>query len=181
MSRKLRQLLLAPIIGMASFGALAEESCLKVVFDGYCLGGDMSAQLTKDPRYVQQERNGDRFAVVYSLGQESIYVLAYHNRIYKVLHRYDPTTVLRFNDLETILRGKYGPPQDLSRYPGYAHNRAARIGAIRRGEGEAELLWTPAGQPWSVTLGWTRELGITLDYRAKALDAEQRRAASAGL
>ncbi len=181
MFSRFRRMLLAPLIAMVSLGARAEEACLKVVFDSYCLGGDMEAQMTSAPRFVQQERNGERLAVVYTVGRESTYVMAYRGRIYKVLRRYDPATVLHFTDLQTILTGKYGEPQDRSRYPAYARNRASRIGAIRRGEGDSELVWTPDGQAWSVTLSWTRELGVALDYRAKALDEAQRHAADAGL
>jgi len=178
---RLWRLLLAPLLAIAPVGAQAEQSCLKVVFDGYCLGGDMEAQMSNEPRFVQEERKGDRLAVVYTAGRESTYVLSYRGRIYKVLRRFDPPTLLRFTDLKTILSGKYGDPRDRSRYPAYARNRAARIGAIRRGEGDAELVWTPSGQPWSATLSWTRELGVALDYRVKALDEAQRRAADAGL
>lgn len=181
MSRKLPGVLLAGVLALASGGLAAEETCMKRVFNEYCLGGDMDAQVRKPQPVLHQQREGERFAVIYPDGDGSVYVMAFRGRIYKVLRRYDPSTILRFNDLETILTAKYGPPADQSRYPPYARNRASRVGAIRRGEGRAELVWEPPGEEWSVTLAWNRELGLNLFYLAKDLDARQEQAAESGL
>jgi len=181
MSRIVQWTLLAALVAAVPIVAVAEDACVKRVFGNYCLGGQISEQTRKDPKFVHQQQEGDRFAVVYVEGDEKIYVMAYKQRIYKVLRRYDSPTVLRYSDLQTLLTDKYGPPQDLSRYPGYAKNRASKMGAIRRGEGYAELLWAPEGVDWSITLGWTRELGLTLDYRVKDLDEEQRATSTARL
>ncbi|MGD2081932.1 MAG: hypothetical protein PVF91_03145 [Chromatiales bacterium] len=181
MSRKLPRLTLAGLLAVLSAALPAEEVCMKRVFNEYCLGGDMDAQVRAPKPVIHQQREGDRFAVVYADGDGSAYVMSFKGRIYKVLRRYDPSTILRFNDLEKILTGKYGPPNDLSRYPAYARNRASRIGAIRRGEGRAELVWEPRGEPWAVTLAWNRELGLHLYYTAKELDAQMEMAAESGL
>jgi len=181
MSRMIQWTLLAALVAVPPIAAVAGEACAKRVFGDYCLGGQISEQIRKDSKFFHQQREGDRFAVIYVEGDERIYVMAYKERIYKVLRQYDSPTALRYSDLQTLLTDKYGPPQDLSRYPGYAKNRASRMGAIRRGEGYAELRWAPEGVDWSMTLGWTRELGLTLDYRVKGLDEEQRAASTARL
>jgi hypothetical protein len=181
MARIHQWILLPALVAALPMAAAAEESCVRRVFGEYCLGGQISDQMRKDPQFVHQQREGEHFAVIYVKGQETIYVMAFKERIYKVLRRYDSPTVLRFLDLKRLLTDKYGVPEDLSRYPGYARNRASKMGAIRRGEGYAELVWTPEGVDWKVTLGWTRELGLTLDYRIKELDEAQRAAGTAGL
>jgi hypothetical protein len=154
--------------------AKAEETCLKQVFDGYCLGGDYRALLARSPLPVHQQREGDSEAAIYMDGPERLYVMAFRGQIYKLVRQYRPSTQMRYDDLTELLTQKYGPAQDRSRFPQYAESRGARIAAIRRGDGRAERFWNP-GQGWSVELSWTRELGLALAYVHDQLDAERHR------
>jgi hypothetical protein len=166
-------LLLWPLSGSTA------ESCLKRVFDRYCLGGDFNVLVRQSPP-MRQQQEGEKQAAVYWEGRGETYVLAFRQRIYKVVREQRPSSQLHFQDLVELLTQKYGKPQDRSRFPHYADSRAARIVAIRRGEGRAEQVWNP-GQGWLVELSWTRELGLALSYVAEQLDAERRRAAQQAL
>ena len=63
----------------------------------------------------------------------------------------------------------------------YARSLAARIGSIRRGEGELRYLWQMADEGWSVELSWTRKLGVSLAYLADELELQQQQAMDKGL
>jgi hypothetical protein len=165
----LLSMLLLPLPGIQ-----AEEQCLKVVFNQYCLGGDIRQLQRQKPFYIHQQREGERFALVYGEGREKVYVLSYQNRIYKVVRQYQPATRLNYLDLKDLLTSKYGMPKDLSQYPERAKGLAAKIGAIRRGEGRALLTWKPPEQEWYLELGWNREMGLNLAYIIDRLDGKQR-------
>ncbi len=158
----------------------AESSCLKQVFGEYCLGGSLQQLLQRKPGGMPQQ-HGDRSAVIYLQGRGRVYVMAYRDRIYKILQTYEPATQVTLKDLNERLNAKYGPFQDLSLYPGYARTQSAKIGAIRRGEGELKYSWQSGEGPWRIELGWTRKLGISLAYLAQELDAQQQAAADKGL
>jgi hypothetical protein len=135
------------------------------------------------PRLVQQRPvdmdpivNGDRTGVIYTKGRERVYVMAYQDRIYKVLKTYDPPNQLTLQRLQRSLSKKYGTHQDVSHLPNYVRNMAGKIGAVRRGEGELRYRWQNPGSPWRVELGWTRKLGISLAYLVNALDQQQQKA-----
>ena len=167
-SRFLLFLLLLPTPGVQ-----AEEQCLKVVFNQYCLGGDIRQLQRQKPQFIHQQREGERFALIYGEGRERIYILSYQNRIYKIVRKYQPATRLNYLDLKELLTSKYGVPDDSSQYPERAKGLASRIGAIRRGEGQALLTWRPPGQEWYLQLGWNREMGLNLAYIVDRLDGKQ--------
>lgn len=152
------------------------EACLKRVFGEYCLGGSMQQQLQQRPYGMLSQQNGDRRAVVYLEGRERTYVMAYQGRIYKVLHTFEPASQTTLKDLLKRLESKYGAYRDHSAYPSYVRTQASRIGAIRRGEGSLRYLWQGPGEDWSIELGWTRELGISLAYLANELNQRQQQA-----
>ena len=121
-------------------------------------------------------REKHRTAVIYSEGRQRYYAMSFDGRIYKILRTFDPATQLRFNDLQALLKRKYGNPDDHSHYPDYARSPALKLGAIRRGEGRARLTWSPSGQGWDVVLSWTREMGLTLAYVDRERQASMRSA-----
>ena len=165
---------------LAVTGAHAQDPCLKPVFGRFCLGGDANALLRQGPQPLVQQADGDRRALVFQEGPERVYVLAYRNATYKVVRRYRAATQLRFEELYQLLRQKYGPGEDHSRFPSSADTAGRRQAAIRRGEGKAIHEWKPADD-WTIELSWTREMGQALAYVATALDAEQQAAADLGL
>ncbi len=172
------------ILSLASVKLFAEESgdgCLKRVFLHYCLGGKLSRQLARQPVDMEPIVNGDRTGIIYTKGRERVYVMAFQDRIYKILQTDDSQNQVTLQRFQRTLRSKYGNPQDISVMPGYARTLASRIGAVRRGEGEILYRWQPPGAPWRVELGWTRRLGISLAYLANELDRQQREAAENSL
>jgi hypothetical protein len=148
-------------------------------FDRYCLGGDLDPLLGQGPKPQIEQTDGQRRALVFQEGPELIYVLAFRNRIYKVVRRYRAATQLRFDDLYGLLRSKYGPGEDQSQFPPYASTASRRLGSIRRGDGRAVHLWKPDAA-WHVELTWTREMDIAVAFVANALNAEQEKAVEAG-
>jgi hypothetical protein len=150
--------------------ALAQEGCLKQVFNRYCLGADVTPLMQQQPAVTQND--GDRVALIFYNGPDRDYVMAFRGRIYKVLRQYRTTTQLRFDELYGLLRDKYGAGSDRSRFPGYATTPGRKQSAIRRGEGLAKHRWEPGGG-WHIELSWTRELGLSLAYIADELDRQQ--------
>ena len=150
----------------------AEQQCAKLVFGSYCLGGEINAMQVQGTPPLFQETDGDHRAVVFVDGSEKVYVLAFRNRIYKVVRQYQPATQLRYEDLYNLLRGKYGPAEDRSEFPAYATTPGRRVGSIRRGDGRAVYYWKPA-DTWHIELSWTREMGVALAYIDTALDRQQ--------
>lgn len=170
-------LLVALLLGPSL--SLAGESCLKLVFERYCLGGDVNALLREGPQPQYERAEGDRLAYILPEGPERIYVLSFRGSIYKVLRRYRTATQLRYEDLYALLSGKYGPGEDRSRFPPYATTASRKLGSIRRGDGRAVHHWKPA-EEWFVDLTWTREMGLSLAYVATDLNNEQKAAAEQG-
>ena len=159
--------------------ASADDVCLKLVFDRYCLGGELDQLLRQGPKPYGEQTDGSHRALVFQEGPELVYVLAFHSRIYKVVRRYRTATQLRYDDLYGLLRSKYGSGEDRSQFPPYASTASRRLGSIRRGDGRAIHVWEPDAA-WHVELTWTREMDIAVAFVASALDAEQRKAVEAG-
>ncbi|KAA6184681.1 hypothetical protein F2Q65_11285 [Thiohalocapsa marina] len=158
--------------------AWAQQPCLKLVFNRYCLGGDVNLLSQQLPPSLRQE-DGERVALVYFEGAERVYVLAWRARIYKVQRRYRVASQLRFDELYRLLRDKYGEGEDHSQFPSHARTPGRKQVAIRRGEGFASHVWTePDG--WHLELSWTREMGLSLAYVADELDRQQRAATQSG-
>lgn len=173
-------LLLASLQAQAQAQPQTRDACLKVVFGRFCLGGDVNALLQKGPQPVIRTPDGERLALVFQEGPEHIYVLAFRNRIYKVVRRYRGSSQLRFDDLFAVLRDKYGVGEDRSRFPTYADTPSRRLSSIRRGEGQALHYWKIADS-WHIELTWTREMGIALAYVATERDQQQRTTVKSGL
>ncbi|MCB1869079.1 MAG: hypothetical protein KDI43_11250 [Gammaproteobacteria bacterium] len=153
-------LLLSIFIGRAQ----ADQACQLLVFNQYCLGGDIVQLASQRPEFIHQQREGERFALIYPAGREKDYVMAYRGRIYKVLRKFEPSTSIRYREWRDLLTKRYGLPQEQSRFPAQATGLAAKINAIQRGEGRALLSWNPAASAWHVELGWTGEMGLHLAY-----------------
>ena len=142
----------------------ANEACLLRVFSQYCLGGDIIQLSRHQPSFIHQQREGERFALIYPAGVEKDYVMAYRDRIYKVLRKFDPSTSNRYREWRDLLTMQYGRPIERSWFPAQATGLAAKISAIKRGEGQALLSWYPQTSPWHIELGWTKEMGLYLAY-----------------
>lgn len=172
-------LLVVLFVGQEAAGG--QDACLKLVFNRYCLGGDINALLVQQPQPQFQQPEGELLAAIYQEGRERIYVMAYRGRIYKVLRQYYPATQIHFDDLYNILRSKYGSGEDRSRFPSYARTPSSKLGAIRRGDGQAVHGWEPDNEVFHVELSWTREMGLTLAYYANDLADQVGRLSEQGL
>ncbi|EXJ13306.1 hypothetical protein [Imhoffiella purpurea] len=160
--------------------ANGDDSCLKLVFGRYCLGGDIERALRSAPSPLARQSQGDSLALVYPDGANRLYLLAFENRIYKVVRAYETATQLKFDDLYNQLREKYGLGEDRSRFPEYASTPAFKLASIRRGEGRAIHHWD-ASNAWYIELSWTREMGIALSYIATEIDARRATQIEGGL
>lgn len=158
----------------------AADPCLKLVFGRYCLGGDVNPLLQMTPKPLARETEGKSLALVFPEDLDQVYVLAFGGRIYKVVRSYRVATQLRFDELYTLLREKYGPGEDQSRFPEQATTPGRRLASIRRGEGRALHVWQPS-DTWHIELAWTREMGLSLAYIFGAIDAERRAQIAGGL
>jgi len=167
-------------LALAPLGAHADNPCLKLVFGRYCLGGDVNPLLQSQPPPLARETEGNSLALVFGEDVDQIYVLAFDGRIYKVLRSYRVATQLRYDEMYGLLRDKYGPGEDRSRFPEYASTPGRRLASIRRGEGRALHVWKPADN-WHIELTWTRELGLSLAYIADAIEAEREAQMGRGL
>ncbi|MES9990617.1 MAG: hypothetical protein ABW098_01595 [Candidatus Thiodiazotropha sp.] len=176
--------LLFILLGLAPLTLTAEtirDSCLKRVFTHYCLGGSIAQLLQQRPLKMEPIVNGERIGVIYPSGRDKVYVMAYQDHIYKVLQSHDSANQVTLQRLLRRLSKKYGTPQDLSYFPGRMRNLTAKIGAVRRGEGELIYRWQSPGSVWRIELAWTRKLGISLAYLVNELDRQQREAEESGL
>ena len=158
--------------------AAAQQGCLKLVFNRYCLGGDINAVAQQAPPAMRQDE-GERVALIYYEGRERVYVLAWRGRVYKVLRAYRIASQLRYEELYRVLREKYGEGTDRSRFPPDARTPGRKQIAIRRGEGQATHVW-PLIDGWHPELSWTRELGLALAYIGDDLDRAQAAAVDSG-
>ncbi len=172
-------LLIATLLAVAAVHpAMAQQPCLKLVFNRYCLGGDVNAMAQQSAPAMRQDE-GDRVALIYYEGRERIYVLAWRGRVYKVLRAYRIASQLHYEELYRLLRDKYGDGEDRSSFPASARTTGLKQIAIRRGEGQAAHFWQ-ASEGWHIELSWTREMGLALAYIADELDQAQTAAVQSG-
>ena len=158
--------------------AMAQPPCLKLVFNRYCLGGDVNLVAQQAPPALRQEE-GDRVALIDDEGRDRLYVLAWRGRVYKVVRAYRIASQLHYEELYLLLRDKYGDGEDRSRFPADARTPGRKQIAIRRGEGQATHVWRTA-EGWHMELSWTREMGLALSYIADELDQAQEAAVQSG-
>lgn len=169
---------LAVILCTLCQSVIADE-CYKKVLHKYCLGGNIQQQMQATPRFIKQHR-GERLGLIFPNIRGNHYVMSYKRQIYKVLLAYRPETNSKFKELKQLLETKYGVAKDLSYYPSYVKNDAARFGAIRRGEGVARWQWDP-DKVWRIELVWSRNLGLGLVYVVNELDKLQKQQMTSGL
>jgi hypothetical protein len=173
--------LVALILAVTSIAsAHASEACLKMVFGRFCLGGDIRPLFQAVPPPAMRQDEGSSLALVFLDGPDRTYVMGYTGRIYKVLRAFGASTQLRYEETLGALREIYGIEDDRSRFPEDALTPSRRLAAIRRGEGRALHVWTPA-PTWQIELSWTRELGLSLAYVATELSAARAAQVQGGL
>ena len=100
---------LAAWLLLAGFPTQAAEECLKLVFDQYCLGGDINLLMRQNTGMVHKQSEGERLAVIYPEGRDLAYVLGYKGRIYKVGRKFATETHMK-RQVRSVHR-----PQSVSR------------------------------------------------------------------
>ena len=138
---------------------VAESSCVKEVFNKYCLGGTKESL----PTALSSKKDGDLETFYYA---DYIVVDVFKNKIAKVKRLYQDMTWLKYYSLKSKLEDIYGSPRDLSFYPSYSSTSEDRETSINIGKGKAVHLWEQAG--WAVELSWF-EYSALLEYEHEKL------------
>ncbi len=142
--------------------ATAQETCLKYVFNRYCLGGTLPAA---DIATMQLTRIGqDADATWYRSADVNaiIDISVKNNKINAVIRRDLPAGWLNYIDWRQRLTRLYNNGEDLSQFPEYASSRSSKFNAIYTQKGFAHTLWQQEG--WYISLLWQDPDHIELHY-----------------
>lgn len=120
----------------------ADESCIKLVLNSYCLGGEPPAGTTADASGV----------VVVDNARGEVSLTVKDNRVVAIERTMTPANWLSFNALKVKLVRVYRTAEDKSNFPSYATSRSSKLNAIRAGRGHAAARWQLPG--WNVQLLW---------------------------
>lgn len=137
----------------------AEATCVKKVFNLYCLGGD-SADL---PQHSSQKIEGEIDRRYFG---DDTAVLSVRGKVAEVIRIYSDMSWLKFGSTEGKISGIYGQPADLSHYPDYANDQSSRATAIRLERAQVVNAWDQGD--WSIRWSWLGDNG-RLSYTHKAL------------
>lgn len=147
------------------------EDCLKLVFNKFCLGGDVAHLLATEKPVFDQVIRGDRVLGFGSDPKAGDLIGIVDGRIASINRQLTPATWLTFNDASAALVKLYGDPVDLSVFPSYAREQSSRETAITLGKGRAVQKWDRG--EWTVLLAWGKQDLMMLSYRHKALFAQR--------
>lgn len=141
---------------------VARASCLKEVFNKYCLGGDASTL----PEPVSREQKEEIETLVY---HENTIVKVFRKKIAEIFRLYTDMTWIKFQSLRSELESIYGSSQDLSYFPEYANSNESRSTAIRIGKAKASHLWRQ--KDWRIKLSWFENNSILIYQHDELKDA----------
>jgi hypothetical protein len=139
--------------------AVASASCVKEVFNNYCLGGTVSDL----PKPLHRDTSGGSDIRLFD---DDIGVFVYQDKIAEVRRIYEDMSWIKYDDITFKLSDLYGSPDDYSSYPGYADDRSSRSTAIRIGEAQAVRAWDQG--EWSIRWSWFENNGLLI-YEHEAL------------
>jgi hypothetical protein len=140
------------------------ETCVKRVFNQFCLGGAANTLMSAEPTTTKQEDDGTTL-YEFSVSGKHVNVLAKDDTIIAVERYEPPGNWLNFTDWKVKLVRLYGRATDQSTFPAYATSRSSRLNALKAGKGVAKASWSEPG--WSVTLVWKEPEFIRLKYTLK--------------
>jgi hypothetical protein len=161
---------LALLATLALSGPAPASDCTKLVFNDYCLGGELAALLAEREPRERGETEG-RQSLLFDDEGKTVEVEAIDGRIVGVLRREPPGSYLNFTDWKVKLVRLYGRAEDRSSFPAYAASRSARLNALNAGRGYSLVAWPQDG--WEVSLRWDTPKYVTLEYRLDVITPEE--------
>ncbi|HBR97750.1 MAG TPA: hypothetical protein DD979_10285 [Gammaproteobacteria bacterium] len=147
------------------------ETCAKVVFNRYCLGGDNADNLAHLPTAppVQTAADGEE-EFTFEEGGKVIRLRARDGITVAVSREERPGGWINYTAWKVKIVRLYGRGTDLSSFPPYAGSRSSRLNAINAGRGHAEFEWPL--EEFTIKLVWDHPDYIQLQYLlAPQLDA----------
>lgn len=172
---------LLPVLVIAFFTSPAfADDCLKMVFNDYCLGGDLKAIIDRNPP-DDVSRDGDATYIIYKeSADETVSINAIEGKVAVVGKFMQPGSWLNYRSWKARLEEIYGAGDDRSYFPDYANSDSSKATAISLGKGRALHVWDQG--EWMIALAWRdREFGINLGYMHKALMDVMKNRQDAGL
>lgn len=140
----------------------AEETCLKVVFKQYCLGGSVETLLATHPK-AEQSRSAQGLQLKISDSKQPLIIEAKEGKIVRISRQLKPGRWLNFENWKRKLEQHYRSAEHLGHFPAYATSRSSRLNAINAGKGFAHDRWSQKG--WHVDLIWDNPNHILLSYQ----------------
>lgn len=144
------------IFPLTSWSEPNDPSCVKKVFNTYCLGAPAAADISwnENGEHTIKDARGD------------ITLTMRDQRIVAVSRRLSPANWLSFTDLKVKLVRLYSTATNTSEFPLYATSRSSKLNAIRAGQGFAGARWDQAD--WAVLLEWRSLDSMQLRYEISA-------------
>ena len=139
---------------------MSAETCTKLVFNEFCLGGEISPQSLENRLKLSQQKEESQH--YFSTADKRIIVTTYQNKITSVERQEEPGNWLNFTAWKVKLIRRYGQAKDQSNLPSYATSRSSRFNVIKAGKGVAQVSWPQ--ENWTVTLRWDTPDFIRLQY-----------------
>lgn len=118
----------------------AEEQCLKMVFNEYCLGGKLNVEPLKSG-----QRKGYTMALFKADGEQSESARVYKGKIMDVMRSYKRPTLLKFYNLEASLEEVYGKAETEEFFPSYANDMSSKQSAIHLEKAYISNTWKDNG------------------------------------
>lgn len=169
-----KQMILAlALVGGSSQLVADEANCVKLVFNNFCLGGNI-ANVTVEPD-IENDVTTDAENTSQSLTEEpstqkntylwrdKTVLVEYSDEIIVAVTRLEtPGTWLNYTSWKTKIVRQYGRGEDRSTFPAYATSRSSRLNALNSGRGFAAMAWPQSG--WQVEMLWRDQRHIELRY-----------------
>lgn len=149
---------------------MSAETCVKLVFSEFCLGGQISPQSLENRLKLIQQK--DEIFHYFSAADKRIIVSTHQNKIVAVERQEVPGSWLNFTAWKVKLVRLYGRAKDQSSLPSYATSRSSRFNVIKAGKGVAQVSWPQKN--WTVTLRWDDPAFIRLQYTLEQSQASAR-------
>lgn len=173
----MKMMIMALLVFGFSVQVLADD-CKKLVFNKYCLGGDLS-KLEKEYKPDRKRVMSDKTMFAYASNKEIVVVLGFNKKVMSVSKIYTPGTWLNYSNIKSRLVKFHGDGENLDYFPEYADSKMSQSTAITLGEGQAKQYWDKKG--WKIVLLWSGKKSISLFYIDKKLDKEYKSSNSEGL
>ena len=147
------------------------DSCKRLVFNEYCLGGSLS-ELEEEKPPARKRIKGKKTMLVYKAGEDIVVIQGFTKKIMSVAKIQKPGSWLNYENLKSRLVKVHGPGSDESYFPDYADSLSSKATSISIGKGQAKHLWKK--DDWKIVLLWSNNKSMTLFYIDEELESEYR-------